>query len=205
VLLLRFRAAAVAEPAMPGTTSTLLWMPVIREAIRVETRVPKQDMGPVRWEFRIDPAFGADFQPMGILGDGSDYLTEVQLFGSCSYPDLPLWVIQAEMEGGDTVTLHKRYQEPGGGSGPAVIVWAEVALDGVVHTTEDPFQLVYAAFHHNFDQDYLVILDPPHDDVHAVLFEHVWEWQAPTDMIYLDQGMSELRRAAVIQYSEVEQ
>jgi hypothetical protein len=174
-------------------------------AIEFQFEFGVYDNEPVYYEIRFSDDFAEYRTPIGILGDGSLYPDQYQHFSQCHYRDKPLFIATAAIENGDLAIVHKRFLEPGGGSGPANLVYAEITVDGTTRTTDDYFELVYAAYHHNFDETYLVILDPPVGDVHAIMFEHVWYYQGPTDMIYLDAAMNELRRSPLTAWEEIEQ
>ncbi|MBW1872906.1 MAG: hypothetical protein JRJ19_12620 [Deltaproteobacteria bacterium] len=174
-------------------------------AIEFQFEFGVNDGVPYYYEIRLNDDFAEYRTPIGILGDGSLYPDQYQHFSQCHYRDIPLFIATTTAENGDQAIVHKRFLEPGGGSGPANLVYAEITVDGTIRTTEDYFELVYAAYHHNFDETYLVLLKPPVGDVHAILFEHVWYYQGPTDMIYLDAEMTELRRSPLTAWEEVEQ
>jgi len=140
-----------------------------------------------------------------VVGDGSDYPNQHQRYAPCEYRDLPLYVITAEVQGGDRAVLHKRHQIPVAASGPCNIVYADVIVDGQPREVDDYFLLVYAAQHHNWNEEYVVLLDPPVGDVHAILLREHDLWQPPEKMIYLGAAYQELRQRDLQSYGEVEQ
>ncbi|MBN2495172.1 MAG: hypothetical protein JXR96_11310 [Deltaproteobacteria bacterium] len=123
-------------------------------------------------------------------------------YASCGYPTLPLVVIAAEAEGGDRLVLHKRFTEPMAGSAPARIVHAEVSVSGQERSVDDFFCLVYAAEHHNWNETLVVLLDPPMGEVGGLLLQEHDYWEDPIELVYLDSQGGELRRAALVSYSE---
>lgn len=161
---------------------------------------------PFREEIQIDDDFSDEiYQLSGVVGDGSDYPNQHQRYAPCEYRDLALFVITAEVQGGDRAVLHKRHEIPMAGSGPCNIVYADVIVDGQPREVADYFQLVYAAEHHNWNEEYVVVLDPPVGDVHAILLQEHDLWQPPDQMIYLGDAFQEIRRRDLQSYSEVEQ
>lgn len=84
-------------------------------------------------------------------------------YSSCSYDLLPLWEVEAEIEGGSFLRLQERFlpSENDVSTGPASVVRGEVVLEGARRTVTDYWRLVYAARRHNRNVRYWVVLDPP--------------------------------------------
>lgn len=161
-----------------------------------------RDGVPHREEIRIGDDFSDEiYQLSGILGTGQDY----QRYAPCAYRDLSLFVITAEVQGGDRAVVHKRHEIPMAGSGPGNIVFADVTVDGQQRVVDDYFSLVYAAEHHNWNETYVVLLDPPMGDVSGILLQEQNLWEAPTEMVYLGSDLAELRRRPLDSYNEVEE
>jgi hypothetical protein len=155
---------------------------------------------PFREEIQIGEDFSDQiYQLSGVVAD------QHQRYAPCEYRDLTLFIITAEVQGGDRAVLHKRHEIPMAGSGPCNIVHAEVIVDGQSRAVDDYFLLVYAAEHHNWNENYAVLLDPPVGEVHAVLLQEHNLWQPPEQMIYLDADLQEIRRTDLQSYDEVEQ
>ena len=162
-----------------------------------------QDGIPDREEIRVGNDFtGEIYQLSGALADPPP---EYQRYAPCAYRDLPLFIITAEVQGGDRAVVHKRHELPMAGSGPCNIVYAEVTVDGQQRVVDDYFSLVYAAEHHNWNETYVVLLDPAVGDVSAILLQEQNLWEEPTEMVYLGSDLAELRRRSLVNYDEVEQ
>lgn len=145
---------------------------------------------------------------LGLLDAGEDYFTEKQFYRSCTYPTLPLHHVTAELEGGDLVIIHKRMMQPLMGSGPVGLVHAAVILDGQTQEIDDYFRLAYGADLHNFNERYLVVLDPPLGDVHGVYFAETNENDPPGTAALLDADLDPehpVTTRAVITFSDLEQ
>lgn len=165
-----------------------------------------QDGVPSREEIRIGDDFTSlIYQLSGVVGDGQDYPNQHQRYAPCAYRDLSLFVITAEVQGGDRARLHKRHEIPMAGSGPCNIVYADVTVDGQQREMDDYFYLVYAAEHHNWNETCVVLLDPPVGDVSGILLQEHNLWEEPTEMVYLGSDLMELRRRPLVSYEEVEE
>jgi len=135
---------------------------------------------------------------LGFRGmDGEPGTNDYQGFRPCYYNHIPLWIISLQMENGDSLVLHKRFAIPLGGSGPARIVYAEGNIAGHPFQIDDPFRLVYAAEHHNWNQEYVVIFVPPLDDVHGLYTQNIEEGAHPGTLRYLDAELNELRTTII--------
>jgi hypothetical protein len=144
---------------------------------------------------------------MGLLDNGTDYLTEQQFYRSCTYPDLPRFRITVELPGDDRVVLYKRYLKPFMGSGPVALVSADVALDGEQRVVEDYFKMAYGADLHNFNERYLLVFDSPVGEVYAIHFEETNENDPPAVVDLLDAGLDlehPLQRRTVESYLDEE-
>ncbi len=141
---------------------------------------------------------------LGFLDNGEDYFTEKQFYRSCTYATLPSFAITVELEGGDRIVLSKRYLKPLMASGPAAITRAQVDLDGQQRTVEDYFHLAYAADLHNYNERYLVVLDPPVGDFHAVHFEETNQNDPPAVVDLLDADLAAIGQRNVTGYTDEE-
>lgn len=152
---------------------------------------------------RIDEDFSPEIDGMTArLGDGADVETQWQFFGPCLYLDLPRYQVTAEVEGGDRMVLEKRLAMSVAGTGPANITSAEVDIEGTTRATDDYFHLVYAADHHNWNERFVVLLEPPIGDVHGLLLARYDYWQDPIELVYLDAELGELARKPLTLYRE---
>lgn len=140
----------------------------------------------------------------GFLDNGEDYLTEKQFYRSCTYATLPRFAITVDLEGGDRIVLSKRYLKPLMASGPAAVTRAEVDLDGQQRIVEDYFHLAYAAELHNCNERYLVVLDPPIGDFHAVHFEETNQNDPPAVVDLLDADLAAIAQRNVTGYADEE-
>lgn len=111
------------------------------------------DGGATRMVIRDEPQF-----LMSMLSE--DALGERYFVSSCD-PKMPHYRITATLAGGERVVLDYRYQPPFAGSGPLYPVRAEVTLGGVTRVVEDPFRLVYAGEHHNWNNQFWILFDAP--------------------------------------------
>ena len=144
---------------------------------------------------------------MGLLDSGEDYLTEKQFYRSCTYPDLAQYEITVELADNDQIVLYKRYQQPLMASGPAALTRAEIDIDGQQRTVDDYFKLAYAADMHNFNERYLVVLDPPLGSIHGLHFTEANQNDPPTVIDLLDENLdpdNPLEQRNVVSYSDVE-
>ena len=107
-------------------------------------------------------------------------------FGSCNYPGLPLWQIAADFGNGNRALFHERYQPPVAGSGPANVVRGEAWL-GDLHAVETSYwNLVYAADHHNWNEEFRIIFDAPREVLGT----------PGVKALHLQEGFHEIPRAA---------
>ncbi|MBW1810319.1 MAG: hypothetical protein JRJ19_10405 [Deltaproteobacteria bacterium] len=144
---------------------------------------------------------------LGLLDNGEDYLTEKQFYRSCTYSDLPQYKITVELAGSDQIVLYKRYQQPLMASGPAALTRAEIDIDGEQRTVDDYFKLAYSADMHNFNERYLVVLDPPLGSIHGLHFEEANQNDPPTVIDILGEDLDPINpveQRNVVSYSDVE-
>lgn len=151
--------------------------------------------------------YNADYTRVSILGfldNGENYLTEKQAYRSCTFITLPRHKITAALEGGDSIVLYKRYLKPLMGSGPAAVVRAEIDLDGEQRVVEDYFHTAYAADMHNFNERYLVVLDPPVGAIHGVHFEETSDNDPPAAADLLDADLAPAGQRNITAYTDEE-
>jgi len=151
--------------------------------------------------------YNVDYTQVSILGfldNGEDYLTEKQAYRSCTFTTLPRYRITADLEGGDSVVLYKRYLKPLMGTGPAAVVRAEIDLDGEQRIVEDYFHTAYCADLHNFNERYLVVLDPPIGSVHGIHLEESNDNDPPTAVDLLDDDLAPAGQRNITAYTDEE-
>jgi hypothetical protein len=136
---------------------------------------------------------------------------EMQRYALSDLPDPPVRNITATGANGDQIKL-KVHQGPyyesclcAGETACLFLTWAELKLGDYTATVDDCLKLVYVGSHHNWHDQYLVLLDPPATDVHAVrIIAPDMFAQPPRDpeFVYLDSGMNELRRESNVTWQD---
>jgi len=136
---------------------------------------------------------------------------QVQRYALSDLPDPPVRDITATGANGDQIKLVVRqgpYYESclcAGETACLFLTWADLKLGDYTATVDDCLKLIYVGSHHNWHDQYLVLLDPPATDVHAVriIAPDVFT-QPPRDpeFVYLDSGMNELRRESNVTWNE---
>lgn len=97
---------------------------------------------------------------IGALDGAQNHDDMIQL-SSCAPEVYEPWRITGTMAGGDGFTIDFRYRPPAAGSGPLFPTRSQVTLGGQVTTVDDYFRLVYAGEHHNWNNQYWVLFEPP--------------------------------------------
>jgi hypothetical protein len=141
---------------------------------------------------------------LGVDPPGND---RRQVYDSCDYGHYALYIITAEAQNGDRVTFHKRMYSPDivGGSMPANLESAQATVSGVTRTTDDYFSLVYSADHHNWNEGYTVLLNPPVGDVFGLVLLDSGYNEDPVEMLYLGSDHTGIRTSPLSSYTEVRQ
>lgn len=144
------------------------------------------------------------------LGAGVNPLTEVQRFAGCDLPDPPHRDILAVAENGDRVklTVHMGpWYDACFATGETACLFltgARVELGDHQAEVDDRLRLVYSGSHHNWFDQYLVLLDPPAGDVHALLaIAPGFSGEPSPEFVYLDADLAELRREAVSEWDDL--
>jgi hypothetical protein len=136
---------------------------------------------------------------------------QVQRYALSQLPDPPVRDITATGANGDQIKLVVRqgpYYESCLCSGETACLFltlAELNLGDYTATVDDCQRLVYVGSHHNWHDQYLVLLDPPATDVHAVRIIAPDVFTQPTldpEFVYLDSSMNELRRESNVTWQE---
>lgn len=134
---------------------------------------------------------------------------EIQAFGSCD----PIEVIHrfdGTAQNGDRIELEVRRCAGCPVCGPPPYMECRypfsnrVTLSGHERLVDDPFGLVYACGpQHNGCEQFLTFLDPPMDGASALLV-HVPDWcWVDGWLIYLDEGLEEIRREPVTDWQVI--
>jgi hypothetical protein len=79
-------------------------------------------------------------------------------YASCAYENLPLWFVEAELEGGTKLRIEERMEPSLTDTGPASIERAAVEIAGEEFVVAGYFDLVYSAARHNQAPRYRVVL-----------------------------------------------
>ncbi len=106
-----------------------------------------------------EPYLSQDFYMYGRMQVGKrfDYI----VFASETYQGLPLYILDVVLEDSQSIQLHQRWLPAFAGTGPSNLVFADVnILEGQVQQN-NYWYLVYSAEHHNWDEVYWVLFDPP--------------------------------------------
>jgi len=82
-------------------------------------------------------------------------------YASETYAGLPLHRIDLALENGQSVHLYERWQPAMAGTGPANLVYAQVDIEEGYVEQGNYWNLVYAADHHNWNETFWVLFDPP--------------------------------------------
>lgn len=166
-----------------------------------EIRFTDDFLGTARNPCIKDPYFHFFYsnQPLdlhGILNDGLDPTTQLQTYSSCMHKESPLYEIEAVTSDQDRIRFNKRYYTQTFASGPVMLVWAQVTLAGTTHEVDNYFSLVYSAIHHNWREEYLLLLDQPIGPVHGVLIE-----RDNQEAVFLDADLKEQTRKTLVEYT----
>lgn len=115
-------------------------------------------------------------------------------FASETYEGLPLYILDLQLEDGQTIRLHQRWQMELAGTGPSNLVYAEVdILEGTVQQS-DYWKLVYAAEHHNQGEVYWVLFEPPLGEAYGIAIVDGDSFYEGDERVYtLDEDFYPLR------------
>jgi hypothetical protein len=108
------------------------------------------------------------------MGSGSGWCEEQQGFAFHDLSSMPGVEYQGTTAGGDHVLAEVLYAQAcqvAGNTNCEEVDYAELSLGGVQRVLSDPDALIYSAGHHNFGQQYLLLLDTPIGETTAVLVE----------------------------------
>ncbi len=123
----------------------------------------------------MEGEFAASFTwAQSVIGDGTGWCQDRQGLAFHDLSSMPGVEYRGTTESGDHLLArirHARACMVAGNTGCEEIDHAELSLGGVQHVIDEPGALIYSAGHHNLDQEYLIILDPPVGETAAVLVE----------------------------------
>jgi hypothetical protein len=160
--------------------------------------------------------FDEEYLSYPVLTGGIDDAVDpadLMQFASCTYARAPNYRLKFTWANGDSTFLDERIWNTPlfgyvGETTPANLVRAEVMIAGSSRVETDYFKLVYAGGHHNWFEKYLVILDPPMGDVHAVYCEDTGDYgmDAPKEQLYLGADLDILNplRRSTLDHNQVE-
>ncbi len=89
-------------------------------------------------------------------------------FASTSYASLPLYRVELDLEGNQSIQLYQRWQPALAGTGPAKLVYAIVDIHEGNAIQTNYWKLVYSAEHHNWNEKYWILFDSPLGDVYGI-------------------------------------
>lgn len=141
---------------------------------------------------------------MAVLDGGTVHDDAIGL-STCTGETYEPWRVAGTLPGGDGFALDLRYNPPAAGSGPLFPTRAEVTLGGQTVVVDDYFRLVYAGEHHNWNNQFWILFDPPltHGGapVHGLwLDEHAYQSQLEAAYT-LDARLEPLERLEVSGYA----
>jgi hypothetical protein len=141
------------------------------------------------------------------LGPGVDPLDEIQAFGLCELPEV-LTTITATTENDDVVVLEERagpYMrvcQAAGETSCLFLTRAEVTMGDFHQEITDRFLLVYSGSHHNWYDEFLLVLDPPDQDVAALLvIAPDFRMGGPGAVVYLNASLAEISRVSIKEWN----
>ncbi|MBN2327694.1 MAG: hypothetical protein JXR73_11125 [Candidatus Omnitrophica bacterium] len=133
---------------------------------------------------------------------GSDDRLE---FASEAYEPFPAYLLDVDLEDGQSVKLYYRWQMPMAGSGPANLVFAEVEIQEGQTVQTDYWRLVYSASHHNWDERFWVLFDQPLGEAYGVaVFRRNVFAEGPQQVYTLDVDLQPLREIGILKMNHME-
>jgi hypothetical protein len=138
-----------------------------------------------------------DFRLQGIIGDGSDPGHQVRNYMTCRYTTWLPTPFALTATNGDTISFERRMGGDICKICPTAIVDAHYTHGADTRAVTDPFRLAYAAGHHNWFEQYLILFDAPVGDVHGLYLPGGAEGEAPATVDYLDADLNVLRSSPV--------
>jgi len=114
-------------------------------------------------------------------------------FASLGYESLPLYLFDLKLESNQSIQLYQRLQLPFAGTGPSNLVHANFNIEEGIGIQSDYWNLVYAAEHHNWNEQFWVLFDEPIDETFglAVITE---DFPSTIEVYTLNRNLQPLRR-----------
>ncbi|MGC9327972.1 MAG: hypothetical protein ACP5I1_10090 [Candidatus Hinthialibacter sp.] len=139
-------------------------------------------------------------QKLYMLGQmQTDLKIQFLKFASLDYTSLPLYRLALSLEGGQSIQLFQRWQPPFSGTGPANLVFSLINIDEGIFIQSDYWKLVYSAEHHNWNEKYWTLFDPPLGETYglAVITE---DFPSRAEVYTLDQNLEPKRWIEVVSF-----
>lgn len=171
------------------------------EAYGLEVRLPVRQVGG-SWpgEVVLDRDFMIwNVEAKALIGAGVDP-DQIQYFDPCDLgPSGKTYAVTGD--NGTVLYLELRHcREPPEYCAGCTMCYflsrADVEMGAYLESISDHFRLTYSALHHNINPHHLVILDPPQNNVAALLIDN--EPCFGADLIHLDADLAEIGREPII-------
>ncbi|MBW1871613.1 MAG: hypothetical protein JRJ19_06080 [Deltaproteobacteria bacterium] len=139
------------------------------------------------------------------IGPGENPLDEIQAFGLCALPDV-FKSYSATTAGGDLILLEERegpYMracQAAGETSCLFLTSASVQSGEFQQTISDRLRLVYAGSHHNWNDQFLLLLDPPNSNVAAILVEAPDFMGNTGSVSYMDADFKEVSQEEIVDW-----
>ncbi len=141
-----------------------------------------------------EPYLSKGIYMIGQWEDQEDWIR----YASETYSIFPPYLLDVQLESGQSVKLYYRWWMPMAASGPAKLVYADVdILEGTAKQT-DYWKLVYSALHHNWDEKFWVFFDRPLEGAYGIAVLRRNAYPGETPQVYtLDANLKPLRQIAI--------
>ena len=140
------------------------------------------------------------------IRDGQPIIDDVQAFGLCDLPEGTLYT--ATITGGDQIVLDVRsgpYMTSCLAAGETSCLFltnAQVQLGSFQQEISDRLRLVYVGSHHNWYDEYLILLDPPAGNTHAVWVDAPDFMGNTGYVIQMDASFNEVSRDEITDWQQ---
>lgn len=140
------------------------------------------------------------------IRDGYPVIDEVQAFGLCELPAGTLYT--ATTSGDDQIVLDVRtgpYMSSclaAGETSCLFLTGAQVNLDTFQQSIAERLRLVYVGSHHNWDDEYLILLDPPAGNTHVVWVDAPGFMGSTGYVIQMDANFNEVGRDEITTWQQ---
>jgi hypothetical protein len=139
------------------------------------------------------------------IGPGEDQLDEIQAFGLCDLPAV-LKSFSATTAGGDQFLLEERegpYMRAclaAGETSCLFLTSASVQSGEFQQTINERLRLVYAGSHHNWNDQFLLLLDPPNSNIAAILITAPDFMGNPGSVDYMNSEFTEIAKEEIVDW-----